>query len=196
MDVIAQIKQNLPIKELCGWLGIEINKSGFAYSIYKKENTPSMMIYEDTDHFKCYSTSSPRGDVIDLYQHFYRIDKKDAIKELCEKLGLNRQDPSDFSIRERVENTKKKFSELMPDRFLKCLSDDERYIFDENIGRWYDCDSNTVIEADEGFMSRFNSIIAQAKREIQKFRYPTNVKIFTELYIYCNCLVLTVKYIN
>lgn len=84
-DLIFEIKSQLSIKELVQRLGLRMNSSGFVQSIYKQERTPSMKIYEETNSFFCFATNQG-GDILKFYADYYRVDLKQAIKELAEFL--------------------------------------------------------------------------------------------------------------
>lgn len=84
--LIDKIKNQIPIKDIVQRLGLRMNSNGFVHSIYKKERTPSMKIYEGTNSFFCFATNQG-GDIIKLYADYYRINMKQAIKGLAELLN-------------------------------------------------------------------------------------------------------------
>lgn len=80
--MINEIKAHLSIIDLCVRLGIKVNSSNFIFSIYKQEKSPSLKLYPKTNTFFCFATNQG-GDIIKLYQDFYNVTTKEAIKELA-----------------------------------------------------------------------------------------------------------------
>ena len=68
--------------------GLKIYGKNFIKSIYKDERTPSLKIYADTNTYKCYATDV-QGDVIKFYMDLYRVDFKEALRELGERAGMD-----------------------------------------------------------------------------------------------------------
>lgn len=89
--MIEEIKKNLSIVDLAKSFGLMPNINDFIYSIYKKENNPSLKLYPETNSFYCFATGRG-GDVINFYAEFKKIDNKEAIMLLCKTLGLDNGD--------------------------------------------------------------------------------------------------------
>lgn len=121
MNKIDFIKNNLSIKTLLSKMGIYPNKSGFIFSIYKQEKTPSLRIYEDNNSFYCFSTSQG-GDVLKFYKDYYRLTTEQAINDLYKLIG--------------GENIAVRYDPVIPKSedkkdFKSCLLDHEKYLFEE-----------------------------------------------------------------
>lgn len=81
-NLIEEIKSKVGIMDLLSRLGIEVNKSGFIYSIYKTEKTPSLKIYPKSNSYYCFAAN--RGsDIIQFYEDYYNVDTSTAIRELA-----------------------------------------------------------------------------------------------------------------
>ena len=87
MSLIEEIKRRIKILDLVYEFGLRVYRKNFIKSIYKNERTPSLKIYADTNTYKCYSTGI-QGDVIKFYMDYNRIDFKEAVRELADKVGL------------------------------------------------------------------------------------------------------------
>lgn len=87
MNLIEEIKRRVNIVDLASELGLQPTRKNFILSIYKKERNRSLMLYPETNSFFCFATGKG-GDVIAFYKDFYRIDIKEAVKELAQKLGI------------------------------------------------------------------------------------------------------------
>ena len=87
-DVVEEIKGRIKILDLVYEIGLKVYRNNYIKSIYKDERTPSLKIYETTNTYKCYATGI-QGDVIKFYMDYYRIDFKEALKELAEKAGID-----------------------------------------------------------------------------------------------------------
>lgn len=121
MDKISFIKNNLSIKQLLVKMGIYPNKSGFVFSIYKQEKTPSLRIYEDNNSFYCFSTSQG-GDVIKFYKDYYRLTTEQAINDLYKLIGGKNIAVKFDPVILKSEDKKD---------FKSCLLDHEKYLFEE-----------------------------------------------------------------
>jgi DNA primase len=151
-DLISEIKSQLSIKELIQKLGLEMNSNGFVHSIYKQERTPSMKIYEGTNSFFCFA-SNQGGDILKLYVDYYRIDLKQAIKELAEL--LNKPE------REFKRPSRAKMYQSSPPLEKFALIESEKEFFEERVA---------IIEYEGGFDRKtaealaVNEIIEDRKR--------------------------------
>jgi|GEM_PF-3680535 len=82
------IKKQLNIFDLVEKLNLYPSKSGYIFSIYKEERTPSLLLYRDTNSFYCFATGKG-GDLIDFYMDYYKVDFKTAIIGLSKMISLN-----------------------------------------------------------------------------------------------------------
>ena len=152
--MIDRIKERLSIMEVLTAMGKTVNHLGFTSSIYKDEKTPSMKIYTDSDRFFDFATFN-QGDIIQLYQDYYNVTTGEAVKDLAQLAGIEQG-----SIPERrpVKN------EAVKD-MSKELDEDERYCFEEMVGKGMD----------EG----------KAFNELKLMRIKSNTEIFEKIYSFC-----------
>lgn len=99
--MIDTIKNNVSIIDLVNHIGLNINKSDFIFSIYKEDKTPSLKLYPKTNSFFCYATNQG-GDVLKFYCDYYKVDIKEAVKELAGIFGITKQNNS-FATSSKVE---------------------------------------------------------------------------------------------
>ena len=132
MDLIEEIKSRINILDLVSEMGLEIYRNNFIKSIYKDEKTPSLKIYSQTNTYKCYSTGN-WGDVIQFYADYYRIEIKDAIKELAVKAGLKIQSRNFDKRSLKNEKTRINQNTKRMERRIKVLRH-EKECFDERAG--------------------------------------------------------------
>jgi DNA primase len=168
--MIDEIKSRIGILDLASRLGLKVNSSGFTFSIYKEEKSPSLKLYPKTNSFFDFSTNQG-GDLIKLYQDYYNITTKEAIKELTEIFNLTGSS-ANSTINRSMEQPK----ELIPgnqDNSFNLLESEKEY-FEER---------SAIIEH-EGKYTRKQAevytyeLIKQQREEIQK-------RIFNDLYSYC-----------
>ncbi len=166
MDLISEIKNKLSILELLSWLNLQPNGSGFIFSIYKDEKTPSLKIYPATNSYHCFATGKG-GDVITFYQDFYRINTKTAVKELAERLNI-----SAVGLKESIPNKPKSLARIRKTFKPKySLLKSEKEIFEERVGIILE---DTTIKVETAKNIAYSYILHQRKL--------TQIKIFESLY--------------
>lgn len=124
--MIDRIKERLTILEVLSAMGKTVNQSGFTSSIYKSEKTPSMKIYKDSNRFFDFATFNS-GDIIQLYQDYYNVTTKEAVKELAQLAGI------EPGITERTPAKIEAVKDLS-----EGLDEDEKYFFEEMVGKGMD----------------------------------------------------------
>jgi len=163
MMLIEKIKASLSIEGLLNHLGLKPNQGGYIYSIYKNEETPSLIIYPDSNSYYDFSTAKG-GDVIQFYEGYFRVDTKQAVKKLSEMLNL--KDTTLTMVQSTKENPKSKQS-------ISVLAS-EKYYFMERAGV-YEYDAN--LNKDEAEKLALQDLIYMRK-DIQ-------INIYESLYSYC-----------
>ncbi len=131
VNYIEQIKRQLTIEDLLNRLGLEINSGGFVHSIYKEEKNPSLKIYPKTDTYYDFSANKG-GDVIDFYAAYLGIEKRQAIEELKEMIGLELPNNATQKLQKR-QTTSKGTLPLLKNSKGKVYAE-EQYFFDERAG--------------------------------------------------------------
>lgn len=161
MAIIDDIKARLTILDVCDMCGIQVNRSTWkAQSFINRDSNPSLHIYVSNNRFKDYSANE-QGDQIDLYALFYRLDKKQAVRDLAKLVSTGEARP----IHSAPVNHEAEALHRGTDDFLNCLTVDERYYYDERTG---------MGEEEH-----------RVKDVIRKRRIADNAVVFRELYEYC-----------
>lgn len=173
VDYVAEIKSRITLPDLLAKLGIYPNASGMISSPCKKEKTPSCKVYENSFvDFSAGGDGKPH-DLIEFYMIFYRVDFKQAVKEICNIFNIPHFSDAVHPNSDREPNPQRQAptlpvvpaSSFNQTDFLSCLSEDERYAYDEMLGKTDDEKA--------------------ALREVQLSRIEANKAVFTEMYEYC-----------
>ncbi len=164
MPVIDEIKNRISIEYLLSRMNLKANNSGFVSSIYREEKTPSMKIYFDNNSYYCFATSKG-GDVINLYEDYYRTDRPTAVKELAQLAGIS--EANNAPQREPMPplSQKKEKTDLS-----ETLTDYEKSLYEET---FYKRDYNSKNEAKRA-----------ALRAVKLSRLVNNTEIFKEFLCY------------
>ena len=91
MDLFAQIKMGVSVKEAAEYYRLEVNRGSMTRCPFHAGRTPSMKLNED--YFYCFGCGAS-GDVIDLAARLFGLSGYDAAKKLAEDFGIARQKPS------------------------------------------------------------------------------------------------------
>lgn len=176
--MIEEIKNKITITDLLNRIGLQPSASGFISSIYKEEKTPSLKIYSAENRYHCFATDQG-GDVIDFYRDYYRVDARQAIKELTDIAGIEQG----LFDKERKPG-KITFGRMLPTRLIASLSKVEKSVFEVYNKENFDYSANDEIDNIDDFRKVFETKIQRIKKKIQKIRLAANKKIFAELYRY------------
>jgi len=168
MDLITEIKNNITIQSVLNKMGITPNNAGKILSIYHKEKTPSMQIYFNTNSFYDFSTNQG-GDIIKLYNDFYGVSTKEAIKELAEFGGIIQ------TFSNNIERTGiNHFPLVEKNRTGFELLNSEKELFDEKAGI-YEFDGKLSKDISE--QKAYDFILAERKK--------IQINIYESLYNLC-----------
>ena len=91
MDLFAQIKMGVSVKEAAEYYGLEVNRGSMTRCPFHDDRTPSMKLNED--YFYCFGCGAS-GDVIDLAARLFGLSGYDAAKKLAADFGIVGQKPS------------------------------------------------------------------------------------------------------
>lgn len=166
--MIEQIKSRIKIEDLVQRFGLRNNQSKYVYSIYKPEKTPSMRIYERTNSYYCFS-SGVGGDVIKFYQDYYKIETKQAIKELADLCGLSNQH---FEYTPRIRKNSQYLRTIEPENFSMTIA--EKEFFEERVS----------IMENEGKLTKHDAEL-NTKEAIKENRIVIRQNIYESLYRFC-----------
>ena len=160
MQLSDKIKDVVRIEDLANRLGYPIQPSGFCYSIYKQEKTPSLKLYPATDSYYDFS-SGEHGSVIDFYMGVYNVDFSTAVRELGDLYGITYGQSAE-GLAHRAKPIKK--VRYNTENVFEYMSTDEKILFDERAGIGDD---------------------KQALIDVKKYRIERNAEIFDDLFLYC-----------
>ncbi len=168
-NIIEKIKVNVPIGMILSRMGLIPNNTGKILSIYKDEKTPSMQIYFKTNSYYDYS-SNKGGDVINLYEDYYKISKSEAIKELAEIGGLNQ------SISNNISRNRKEHIPIAKKNEIGFeLLESEKELFDEKAGL---LEYDSKLSRDKSEQIAYNFILKERER--------IQINIYDSLFNLCN----------
>lgn len=89
--MIAKIKQQADILDVCDRLGLDPNRSGFiSCPIHGEDSTPSLKIYPEDNSWHCFGCGE-FGDAIDLVKAVVHIDNPQTIRMMCEWYGIKNE---------------------------------------------------------------------------------------------------------
>ena len=91
------------------------------------------MISPSRNNFKCFGCGET-GDAIDLYEKMYHLDKRSAIKKLCDDLSIPYEGDSTSDMVFRLNQWYLSFRQGMNDRIKHMLS--ERDITESELSKW------------------------------------------------------------
>ncbi|MEE9432211.1 MAG: CHC2 zinc finger domain-containing protein, partial [Melioribacteraceae bacterium] len=165
INFAKEIKARYNILDLCNDIGLKPNSSNFVLSIYKQEKTPSLKLYLKTNSYKCFATGNG-GDLIKFYCDYYKIEVKQGIKELAEKLNISNDQTNN-------EKSAASFKTILPVKFEVLKS--EREFFNE---RTEIIIYNNDVGIDEAEQISFADVLEQRKLK--------QTKVFEGLYQFCN----------
>lgn len=91
INLFAQIKMAVPVKEAAEYYGLEVNRGNMVCCPFHADRTPSMKLNEG--YFYCFGCGAS-GDVIDLTAQLFRLSPADATRKLAADFGIAEQKPS------------------------------------------------------------------------------------------------------
>ncbi len=163
MTIIDKIKNRISISYLLSRMNLVPTGSGFVFSIYREEKTPSMKIYFDNNSYYCFATSQG-GDVINLYEDYYRTDRPTAVKELAQLAGISDNNAPQREPMPPLPQKKEKTD------LSETLTDYEKSLYEET---FYKRDYDSKNEANRA-----------ALRAVKLSRLVNNTEIFKEFLSY------------
>jgi len=186
MDYVAEIKNRLGIDFILQRIGLVKNKSGFVSSIYRPgaDRTPSMHIKSKQNTYFCYSTNQG-GDIIQLWQDYYGIDFKQALKELCELAGIKYDAAIGDTIKPTPRRFEQKFEDILNKPAIESMDPEELEDYYTNLGNALEYNNDEMIEVKSKRWFTIREIEEEILNGIRKDRMRRNVHVFSELYDYC-----------
>ena len=91
INLFAQIKMAVPVKEAAEYYGLEVNRGNMVCCPFHNDRTPSMKLSED--YFYCFGCGA-HGDVVALTAQLFDLPPAEAAKKLAADFGITEQKPS------------------------------------------------------------------------------------------------------
>lgn len=82
-----RLKDEVSIISLVERLGFNTNRAGFISCPDHKDDTPSLMIYKNTNSWYCFACNRG-GTIIDFYMFVYKVNFTEAVKGIAGLYGL------------------------------------------------------------------------------------------------------------
>lgn len=157
--MIDLIKQRIGFRELLPRLGIEVQKNGFIFSIYRQEKTASTKIDFKKNLYYDFSIGEG-GDLLKFYKDYTNSDYKTVINQLASMAGIDNKQIEEFtrSIPDRKQIPEKGIN-------IEELSKDESDIYYESLRKYND--------------------VNKAIKDVQLVRLKSNKEIFMKFWSYC-----------
>ena len=122
MDLFAQIKMGVSVKEAAEYYGLEVNRGSMVCCPFHADRTPSMKLNED--YFYCFGCGA-HGDVIALTAQLFDLPPAEAAKKLAADFGITEQKPSILAKLQRGKSqaeTERQSFRVLQD-YLRILQD-------------------------------------------------------------------------
>lgn len=87
-DYATEIKQMVPMRELCNRYGIHVNQAHKACCPFHADRSPSMEVYDGDRGWWCF-VCGEGGDVIDFTRRYFRLSFRGALERLNEDFSLH-----------------------------------------------------------------------------------------------------------
>ena len=88
MITSADLRDAISVRDLCGRLGIKVNRSGFARCpFHAGDRTASLKVYPNERGWYCFGCHAG-GDVIRFAEFYWQQDYKTAVRTLAGEFGL------------------------------------------------------------------------------------------------------------
>ena len=117
VDYANEIKQMVPMRELCDRYGIRVNRAHKALCPFHPDRSPSMEVFDGTRGWWCF-VCNEGGDVIDFTMRFFRLPFRDAMARLNEDFALHLpldapmddQAKKEIARRKQLADTERRFN--------------------------------------------------------------------------------------
>jgi hypothetical protein len=184
IDYAEAIKGSISCKQFAEFMGLQINRTGFAVCPFHGEKTASLKIYKGGRGWYCFGCHKG-GDVISLASLYYGLGFKETLQRLNDDFNLGLMKESTETGKNRVlmavEIAKRKTARLKEQRQRDALEAEYWMVFD----KWLDAEKR-VIEAEpknpeEGFPQAFCDALTEREQYKERLSY-----LETERIIYDN----------
>lgn len=88
MDTATAIKDAVTCRQFADFIGLSVNRSGFAVCPFHGEKTASLRIYDKTNSWYCFGCHSG-GDVLTFARLYYKVSFPETVKILAQQYDIN-----------------------------------------------------------------------------------------------------------
>ena len=109
MNIFEEVKNRVDIRDVCGLLGIKLNRNNKCLCPFHKEDTPSFSILPEKNIFNCFGCDE-KGDCIKLTSKILGIRPIEAAQYLNEQfhLGIDNKKSNFSTVNRYLEHKKAK----------------------------------------------------------------------------------------
>lgn len=137
IDIATAIKESISCRQFADYIGLSVNRSGFAVCPFHGEKTASLKIYPDGRGWCCFGCHKG-GDVINFASLYYGLDFKSTLQRLNDDfhLGivLESTETAQNSVLMAVRTARRRIERLKEKRKKEALEAKYWAVFD----KWLD----------------------------------------------------------
>lgn len=164
------IKERVSCKEFAEFMGLTVNRSGFAVCPFHGDKDASLKIYKNDRGWCCFGCHKG-GDVINMASLYYNLPFKDTIKRLNEdfSLGLALEAPQDAPERLvlAVQRARRKSAQAKEQRLREAIEREYWRRFD----LWLDNERSIEVNEPKSRDEEWNEAFVSALRKRDVLRY-------------------------
>ena len=174
MDYAEAIKESVSCQQFAEFMGLQINRAGFAVCPFHGDKDASLKIYKGGRGWYCFGCHKG-GDVINLASLYYGLGFKETLQRLNDDFNLGLMKKSTETGKNRVlmavEIAKRKTARLKEQRQREALEAEYWIVFD----KWLDAEKR-VIETEpknpeEGFPQAFCDALMEREQYKERLSY-------------------------
>lgn len=170
-DTATAIKEAITCRQFADFIGLSVNRSGFAVCPFHGEKTASLKIYPDGRGWCCFGCHRG-GDVINFASLYYGLDFKSTLQRLNDDFNLGiiseSTETAQNSVLTAVQIAKRKAERKKQERLKQAVSVRYWAAFDKWIDNERKITDNAPKSFDEDFSPAFCAALNQ--REILRER--------------------------
>jgi len=169
VDVFAELKARLDLREVATRYGVQVNKHGKALCPFHREATASFSI--KGQQWRCFGACGIGGDVLDLVSQITGTSLLDAARRLSDEYGLDLFSDRSLSAKERKELKQATQQRETDTKLVQALEDWANWAYDvlcfryrqNDTDKWVEYLADTLQEAFDDF-SKLISFYKQYER--------------------------------
>ena len=163
-DTATAIKEAVTCQQFADFIGLSVNRSGFAVCPFHGEKTASLKIYKGGRGWCCFGCHKG-GDVINFASLYYGLGFTKTLQRLNDDFNLGiiqkQQETPQNSVLMAVQIAKRKAERKKQERLKAALEAEYWAVFD----RWIDNERKIQDNAPKSFGEDLQPVFCQALRE-------------------------------